>query len=56
MFSLKLHALLIWLHAMGAWVPVGLAVIGIVLFLGCAFGCGRTPCKEKDQLFHREVY
>jgi hypothetical protein len=56
MVSLKLHALMIWLHAMGVWVPVGLAVAGIALFVCCAWGCGSTPCKEKDDLFHREVY
>ena len=56
MFSLKLHALMIWLHGMGVWIPVGLAIFGIALFAGCAFGCGSTPCKEKDQLFGRHVY
>jgi hypothetical protein len=56
MFSLKLHALMIWLHAIGVWLPLGLAVFGIALFAVCAFGCGTTPCKEKDQLFGREIY
>jgi hypothetical protein len=56
MVSLKLHALVIWLHAMGAWVPVSIAVVGIAIFACCAFGCGVTPCKEKDRLFRREVY
>ena len=56
MFSLKMHALLIWLHALGLWVPVGLACAGIALFALCAFGCGSTPCKEKDRLFGRQVY
>ncbi len=56
MLSLKLHALMIWLHSMGAWVPLGLAFLGIALFACCAFGCGGAPCKEKDQIFGRNVY
>jgi len=56
MVSLKLHALMVWLHAMGAWVPIGLAIFGVALFLCCAFGCGGAPCKEKDRLFGRSVY
>jgi hypothetical protein len=55
MVSLKLHTLMIWLHGLGVWVPVGLALVGVALFVGCAFGCGVTPCKEKDQLFGRQV-
>jgi len=56
MLSLKLHALMIWLHSMGAWVPLGLAIFGVALFACCALGCGNVPCKEKDGLFRREVY
>ena len=56
MFSLKLHALMIWLHALGIWLPLGVAVFGIALFAVCAFGCGASPCKDKDQLFRRESY
>jgi hypothetical protein len=56
MFSLKLHALMIWLHGMEIWVPFGLAVFGIALFAACAFSCGSTHCKEKDRLFGRQVY
>ncbi len=56
MLSLKLHTLMIWLHAMGAWAPLTLAFIGVALFAGCALGCGSAPCKEKDGLFRREVY
>ncbi len=56
MVSLKLHALMIWLHSLGVWLPLGLAIFGIALFVCCAFGCGSAPCKEKDGLFRREVY
>ncbi len=56
MVSLKLHALMVWLHGMGAWVPIGLALFGVALFVCCAFGCGGVPCKEKDRLFGRSVY
>lgn len=56
MFSLKLHALMIWLHAMGIWVPLGLAFFGVAIFAACALSCGSTPCKEKDRLFGRQVY
>jgi hypothetical protein len=55
MLSLKLHALMIWLHSMGAWVSLGMVAVGLALFIGCAFGCGTTPCKEKDRLFGRQV-
>jgi hypothetical protein len=56
MVSLKLHALMVLLHGMGGWVPVGLAIFGIALFACCAFGCGGAPCKEKDRLFGRSMY
>jgi hypothetical protein len=56
MFSLKLHALMVWLHAMGVWIPVSLALFGAALFIGCALGCGGVPCKGKDRLFRRSVY
>lgn len=38
---------------------VALAVVataGIALVLGCALGCACSPRKEKDRLFHREVF
>lgn len=56
MVSLKLHALMIWLHSMGASVSIGLAIFGVALFVCCALGCGGSPCKEKDRLFGRQIY
>jgi hypothetical protein len=28
----------------------------VAMLIGCAVGCVCSPCEEKDDLFHREVY
>lgn len=56
MLSLKLHALMIWLHNMESWAPAVLVTAGLALLIVCAVSCTSSPCKEKDDMFHREVY
>lgn len=56
MLSLKFHALMIWLHSLQAWAPAILITAGIALLICCAVGCANSPCEEKDELFHREVF
>jgi hypothetical protein len=56
MDSMKLHALVIWLHHLESWAPAILVTLGLALLIGCAFGCTCTPNAKKDRLFHREVF
>ena len=55
MDSMKLHALLVWLHGMESWAPAVLVTVGLGLLICCAVGCINSPCEENDDLFHREV-
>lgn len=56
MWFLKLQDLLARLSEFSSYLPALLIALGLAIFLGCAVGCCSAPCKEKDDLFHREVY
>jgi hypothetical protein len=52
----QMHDLLAHLSAISSYLPALLITLGVAILVGCAVGCVCTPCEEKDDLFHREVY
>ncbi|MFZ0631521.1 MAG: hypothetical protein WA399_04505 [Acidobacteriaceae bacterium] len=56
MWFLKMHDLLGHLSNLSGYLPAILITLGVAALVGCAVGCHCATCKEKDDLFHREVY
>lgn len=56
MWFLKMHDVLAHLSHLSSYLPAILITLGVAALVGCAVGCNCEPCKEKDDLFHREVY
>jgi hypothetical protein len=53
---LNMHELLARLSAVSSYLPAVLITLGVATLIGCAIGCICSPCEEKDDLFHREVF
>jgi small ligand-binding sensory domain FIST len=53
---LNMHELLAHLSAVSSYLPAVLITLGVATLIGCAVGCICSPCEEKDDLFHREVF
>jgi hypothetical protein len=53
---LDMHDLVSHLSALSSYLPAILITLGIAALISCAVGCTASPCEEKDELFHREVY
>jgi hypothetical protein len=45
-----------WLHQVEAFMPAAIITVGSALLVGCGISSVCSPCKEKDQIFHRHVY
>jgi hypothetical protein len=56
MWFLKMHELLDHLSGLSSYLPALLITIGVAALVACAVGCNCSSCKEKDDLFRREVY
>lgn len=56
MWFLNMHDLLAHLSRLSSYLPAILITLGVAALVVCAVGCNCAPCKEKDDLFHREVY
>ena len=52
----NMHDLLAHLSALSSYLPAILIMLGVATLVCCAVGCCCSPCEEKDDLFHREVY
>jgi len=39
-----------------SYLPAVLITSGLATLVGCAIGSFCSPCEEKDDLFHRDVY
>ena len=52
----SMHVLLEHLSDISSYLPAVLITLGVATLVGCAIGCVCSPCEEKDDLFHREVY
>lgn len=53
---LNMHDLLAHLSTLSSYLPAILIMLGVATLVCCAVGCCCSPCEEKDDLFHREVY
>jgi hypothetical protein len=53
---LNMHDLLAHLSQLSSYLPAILITLGVAALVSCAVGCHASPCEEKDDLFHREVY
>lgn len=56
MWFTKMSDLLNHLSHLSDFLPAILVTIGVGMLIGCAVGCICTPCEEKDELFHKEVF
>jgi hypothetical protein len=52
----NMRDLLAHLSTMSSYLPAIIITVGLAILIFCAVGCICSPCKEKDDLFHREVY
>ena len=54
---LDMHDLVAHLSELSSYLPAILITLGVAALVSCAVGCSSAaPCKEKDDLFRREVY
>lgn len=55
MWFLHLHDILDHFSRMNAHWAEGIITLAAALLVGCAASCACSPCKEKDDLFHKHV-
>jgi hypothetical protein len=53
MHPLHFHQLTQWF---GSYGPAILVTVGAALLMGCGIGAICSPCEEKDEVFHRQVF
>lgn len=51
-FSIIAH----WLSQLEAYLPAILVTVGAALLLACGVSALCSPCREKDDIFHRHVF
>jgi len=56
MLSLHLHTFARWFFQFESYGPAIMVTIGAALLLACGIGAACSPCKEKDEVFHRQVF
>jgi len=56
MHSLHLHTFARWFFEFESYGPAILVTIGAALLMACGIGASCSPCKEKDEVFHRQVF
>ena len=56
MLGLNLHTFAQWFFAFESYVPAIVVTVGAALLFACAIGAACSPCKEKDEFFHRQVF
>lgn len=56
MWFTNMHDLLAHLSRVSDYLPAILVTIGVAILIGCAVGCVCTPCEEKDEIFHQQVF
>ena len=54
--SLNLHTFAQWFFAFESYAPAIALTIGAALLFACGIGATCSPCKEKDEFFHRQVF
>jgi hypothetical protein len=56
MHSLHFHTLARWFYEFESYGPAILVTIGAALLMACGIGATCSPCEEKDEVFHRQVF
>ena len=56
MHSLHFHDLAHWFMQFQSYGPAILVTIGAALLIACGIGAACSPCEEKDEVFHRQVF
>jgi hypothetical protein len=56
MHSLHLHTFVRWFFQFESYGPAILVTVGAALLMACGIGAACSPCKEKDEVFHRQVF
>jgi hypothetical protein len=51
-FSIVAH----WFSQIESYLPAILVTVGAALLLGCGVSALCSPCREKDDIFHRHVF
>ena len=45
-----------WFFQFELYAPAIVVTIAAALLIACAIGAACSPCKEKDEFFHRQVF
>ena len=53
---LFMHDIVSHLSQLSSYLPAILITLGVAALIACAVGCTSSPCEDRDELFHREVY
>jgi hypothetical protein len=56
MHFLNFHNLAHWFIQFESYGPAILVTIGAALLIACGIGATCSPCEEKDEVFHRQVF
>jgi hypothetical protein len=56
MHAVHLHSLARWFFHFQSYGPAIVVTIGAALLMGCGIGAACSPCEEKDEVFHRQVF
>jgi hypothetical protein len=56
MHAVHLHTLVRWFSQFSSYGPAIVVTIGAALLMGCGIGAVCSPCEEKDEVFHRQVF
>jgi hypothetical protein len=54
--SLHLHTFAQILFAFEFYAPAIMITVGAALLFACGIGAACSPCREKDEFFHRQVF
>jgi hypothetical protein len=56
MHALHFHTLARWFFEFESYGPAIFVTVGAALLMACGIGASCSPCKEKDEVFHRQVF
>ena len=56
MHSLQFHELAHWFFEFESYGPAILVTIGAAFLIPSSIGAACSPCEEKDEVFHRQVF
>ena len=56
MHSVHFHTFARWFFQFESYGPAILVTVGAALLMACGIGAACSPCEEKDEVFHRQVF